>query len=206
MTCENGKKMWCWTRAHQFQNSMNRARSGNNETKYLYTKCWMFHVTEIISDEQKKNWTLQKWNREKEKEHAHIRVSCQINWYGFCLVPFCMRYPVCIIAVVVWFFFILWYFHSFCLPISCGIFVYYREISFNHLKYFKALSPSLAPATSPLNSQIDFCSLFKFQWNRISSKSAVLAKKIQLFWCCMQKGFKWMVVCIFWQPLFIILL
>lgn len=55
----------------------------------------------------------------------HIRVSCQINWYGFCLVPFCMRYPVCVSS----------FFHS--LYLSLALFL--NLLIFFHLLYLSVI-------------------------------------------------------------------
>lgn len=55
-------------------------------SRMVFSFQWSLHVFHVDREEYK----------QKSEHTLSIQVSCQTNWYGFCLVSFCIRYPVCI--------------------------------------------------------------------------------------------------------------
>lgn len=148
-----------------------RARQAKHNTqKYVHNtqnlrECWItfqhFDALKFKSTSYKKHTDHRDVERKSEialhRTRTHIRVSCQINWYGFCLVPFCMAISCLYLSLFEILCFFILIFTLFRLPISCGIFVYYRNTRFKYrslalekmLKLAIAGTSNQQPVTQP---------------------------------------------------------
>lgn len=169
-----GKKMCVWKSraAHQFQNSMNSVRARHNDItqKYVHKILDVPAFRCMDSVKQMRERKKERVPRERTRSHSS-QLSNKLIW----VLSRSILYAIS--CLYLFFLLLFWYFQSFRLPISCGVFVYYRKKKcIQPSKYFKTRHHWHQASTFYLKSTECNIQIFKAK-----IESAVSAEKFNCF-------------------------